>query len=103
MGIYDILPTIVNRSLKGTGQPQACELFGAARFGSKFCDRRRAVWTLERTAYQQLLVERWKRLNEISPVTPWERNLLERARFSIWLEARRNGLSAEDLRLVRAR
>ncbi|MBI2320788.1 MAG: hypothetical protein HYU88_01470 [Chloroflexi bacterium] len=54
--------------------------------------------TTELTTYQQFLAERWQRLLQLSPVTPWERRLLEHARFSIWLEARRNGLTERDLR-----
>lgn len=53
--------------------------------------------TMALAVYQQFLIARWRRLNELCPVTPWERRLLEHARFSIWLEARRNGLSESDL------
>lgn len=51
----------------------------------------------ELTAYQAFLVARWQRLRQLCPVTPWERRLLEHARFSIWLEARRNGLTEREL------
>lgn len=53
--------------------------------------------TTEQTDYQAFLLARWQRLCELSPVTAWERRLLEHARFSIWLEAHRNGLSERDL------
>jgi hypothetical protein len=49
------------------------------------------------TVYQQFLIARWQRLNALCPVTPWERRLLEHARFSIWLEARRQGLTEREL------
>lgn len=53
--------------------------------------------TMASTVYQQFLIARWRRLQSLCPVTPWERRLLDHARFSIWLEARRNGLTERDL------
>lgn len=53
--------------------------------------------TTELTDYKEFLVARWQRLHHLSPVTPWERRLVEQARFSIWLEARRSGLTEQDL------
>lgn len=46
--------------------------------------------------YQEFLRLRWQRLFTLKPVTPWERKLLEHARFSIWLEARRNGITIRE-------
>lgn len=48
--------------------------------------------TVSASDYREFILARWRWLAGLQPVTPWERRLLNHARFSIWLEARRNGI-----------
>lgn len=55
---------------------------------------------IDLTPYQRLIVFRWGHLSNLTPATPEERKLLERVRFSVWLEALRSGLLKEELNKI---
>lgn len=46
----------------------------------------------ELTPYQEFLLKRWQHLQGLKPGAPQEQKLLAYARFSVLLEAQRNGL-----------